>query len=234
VICGKVIWALSTHRVGLAGRLSCTRLCRWLGSTGTCTSTGTRTDGSGLLWGIGALRFTGWVNLSGALLDFKLRHPLRRQLDGTHHKNSSTNPPCVVLEGLSVVLERALYEQPQLAVVKVRNKGDSIAHWHFAPKQGEESPFKRWVSVNIKQGLLLPGEVSHLRSSLHSLTFYHCVPYSASCMHSTRKVICVRRNSHITINYPAFVANTSSFVYALCLLPLLSYLPPGARLLTLC
>jgi hypothetical protein len=95
-----------------------------------------------------------------------------------------SNRPKVELEGLSVSLERALYEQPQLAVVKIRNTGDTHVYWHFAPKVEGEAAFKIWVSVNVRKGLLLPGEVSHLPIYLSAYTLLsapHCFMLHASC-----------------------------------------------------
>lgn len=77
---------------------------------------------------------------------------------------SSIPPPVVQLSELKIQLGKVYFDVRQETVITMKNIGESLVHWHFIPKL-DDLPHvvsKRWISIDILSGLLLPGEVRGL------------------------------------------------------------------------
>lgn len=72
-------------------------------------------------------------------------------------------PPSVEVQGAMVTFAKFRYGEQQSAVVALRNSGNSVVHWRFMEKYGEEDIIcRRWVEVKPAFGLLMPGEVAQI------------------------------------------------------------------------
>lgn len=81
-----------------------------------------------------------------------------QELLGFLNKYSSTKIPTVEISGLKITIDKIGYEEKRESVVKLQNKGDSLAHWRLVNKLEDGRPCKRWVHFDKSSGLLLPGE----------------------------------------------------------------------------
>ena len=59
------------------------------------------------------------------------------------------------------------YDIKTTKLVTIKNTGKTLAHWHFINKLEENRVSKRWIHVDIINGLLLPQETVNIKITVH-------------------------------------------------------------------
>ena len=86
---------------------------------------------------------------------------LMRQVKTTQ-QGTLRSPPVVEIHGATVAFPKFRYGETQTAVVSLRNSGQSVVHWRFIQKFGDDAICRPWVAVKPAFGLMLPGEVARI------------------------------------------------------------------------
>lgn len=71
-------------------------------------------------------------------------------------KNSSI--PTIQCSAQLIDIGLVKYDIPKSLTITIVNSGQSIAYWRFVNKVEESQESKRWISIDVKQGLLLSTE----------------------------------------------------------------------------
>jgi phosphatidylinositol-bisphosphatase len=71
-------------------------------------------------------------------------------------------PPVLEIHGATVVFPKFRYGETQTAVVSLRNSGQSVLHWRFIQKFGDDAICRPWIAVKPAFGLMLPGEIASI------------------------------------------------------------------------
>lgn len=88
---------------------------------------------------------------------------VHKELEGKLKQWSrGSTPPAAEVAGLRVDLGDVKYEVNSKAAICIRNTGQTTLPWHFVSKLEEAHICKRWVTVDVTSGLLLPGETANL------------------------------------------------------------------------